>query len=226
MAKDPDRLQQLLQHRFSDQALVRLALTHRSADKINNERLEFLGDALLDLVVGELLYNTYPDADEGELSRLRSRLVNKTALASIGRSLQLGEFIRLGTGEAKSGGRQRNSILADTVEALVAAVYLDAGLAVCANVVNHVMAELLAKLNPASQAKDYKTRLQELMQAKGLNLPQYLVVDTQGEAHEQIFFVECAVSLLVQPLRGSGNSKRLAEQEAAHKVLAALGEQS
>ena len=217
-------LQQALDYQFSDPAPAMLALTHRSASRNNNERLEFLGDALLDFVVGEMLFQRYPEASEGDLSRQRAAIVNKSALAKVGRGLQLGDMVRLGSGEAKSGGKQRDSILADTVEALVAAVYLDGGIDACRAAVEHLLGVLVANPRLAEPAKDYKTRLQELMQARGLPLPQYLVVDIGGEAHDQTFFVECTVVELDDSARGSGPSKRIAEQEAARLILTALGE--
>lgn len=219
-----DRLQAQLDYDFSDPVPATLALTHRSASRRNNERLEFLGDALLDFVVAEMLYRRYPDASEGDLSRQRAAVVNKSALAKVGRGLDLGELLRLGTGESRSGGRQRDSILADTVEALIAAVYLDGGLEPCRAVVEHLLGALVASPKLAESGKDFKTRLQELMQSRGLPLPQYLVVDITGEAHEQTFFVECSVESLAESARGSGASKRLAEQEAARLTLYALGE--
>jgi len=219
-----DRLQAQLSYQFSDPAPARLALTHRSASRQNNERLEFLGDALLDFVVGEMLYRRYPDASEGDLSRQRAAIVNKAALARVGRHLGLGDLVRLGTGESRSGGRERDSILADTVEALIAAVYLDGGLAPCQALVERLLGPLIASPRLAEPAKDYKTRLQELMQARGLPLPQYLVVDTTGEAHEQTFYVECSIEPLTESARGIGPSKRVAEQEAARLALCALGE--
>lgn len=196
MALSLDSLQQSLQYEFSDPGLLELALTHRSAARNNNERLEFLGDALLDFIVGEILYECYADASEGELSRLRSRMVNKSALAGIGRDLDLGQYLRLGTGEVKSGGKQRDSILADSVEALIAAVYLDGGLSPCSELVSRLTADLSKRFRPSGESKDFKTRLQEWLQARGLELPQYLVVDTAGEAHARTFYVECLVPLL------------------------------
>ena len=219
-----DKLQAQLNYQFSDPAPARLALTHRSASRQNNERLEFLGDALLDFVVGEMLFRRYPDASEGDLSRQRAAIVNKSALAGLGRRLKLGDLVRLGTGESRSGGRERDSILADTVEALIAAVYLDGGLAPCQEVIERLLGPQVESPGLAEPAKDYKTRLQELMQARGLPLPQYLVVDITGEAHEQTFYVECSIEPLAESARGVGASKRLAEQEAARLALTALGE--
>ena len=187
--------------------------------KRNYERLEFLGDALLDLIIGELLYFRFSDASEGELSRLRASFVNKSALARLGKKLKLGALVRLGAGEAKSGGKQRESILADVVEALVAAVYLDGGLDACKEMVAGLTEEMLENPRQHAQSKDAKTRLQELLQARGLPLPVYKVLKTSGEAHEQTFHVECQTPLLEQATRGTGSSKRSAEQDAAEQAL-------
>ena len=224
MPKELDTLQLKLAYQFKDPHLIRLALTHRSASIDNNERLEFLGDALLDLIVGESLYLQHEDAQEGDLSRMRSAIVNKQALAAIGRSLGLGEHVALGSGELKSGGQTRDSILADAVEALVAAVYLDGGMEPCRQLVAGWTKESVQQ--PEKQReKDAKTRLQEFMQAQGASLPKYEVISTSGEAHAQTFLVQCTVTDLAPPQQGSGRSKRAAEQEAAARVLALLQEQ-
>jgi ribonuclease III len=222
MAIDLDKLQQLLNHQFSDPDLARLALTHRSANKLNNERLEFLGDSLLGYVVAEILFENFPQASEGELSRLRAMLVNKTTLAEIAREISLKDFIQLGTGERKSGGDDRDSILADAIEALIAAIYLDAGLNSCKSLIKNWIADRIATESVVEQQKDAKTKLQELMQAQGLNLPAYNVVKISGEAHQQNFLVECRVELMTDPQQGSGTSKRNAEQEAATRMLTEL----
>ena len=223
MAENLDRLQNILAYQFSDLTLAKQALTHRSASKDNNERLEFLGDALLDFIVGEALFSTYADASEGNLTRMRAAIVNKTALAAIAHDLELGACLVLGAGEANSGGKQRDSILADTYEALVAAIYLDGGMDPCKQFVMRSTAELIK--NPQQgQRKDYKTRLQELLQSRAEELPQYRVVETHGEAHAQQFVVECEVAALPKAERGHGGSKRLAEQEAARKILGKMGE--
>jgi ribonuclease-3 len=223
MSADLDKLQQLLSYQFADPQLAQQALTHRSAGRDNNERLEFLGDALLDFVIGEILYEQYPEAQEGELSRLRARMVNKSALAHIGRDLNLGNLVRLSSGEAKSGGKQRDSILADTVEALIAAVYLDGGLAPCKILVDRLTQSLQENYQQANDAKDAKTRLQEFLQASGHDLPRYKVTAIDGEAHDQVFHVQCHSSMLAEPTMGSGRSKRKAEQVAAQLALETLG---
>ena len=221
MGADLVQLQTTLAYQFKNTQLLKQALTHRSFGVDNNERLEFLGDALLDLIVGESLFNQHPGADEGNLSRLRSAIVNKSALAGIGREWNLGEHVLLGAGELKSGGRSRDSILADTVEAVVAAVYLDGGLAACRKLVDAWTLEFVR--NPeARQTKDAKTRLQEKMQASGHGLPDYQVLAIEGEAHAQSFLVECRVEGLERVHRGRGRSKRAAEQQAALETLRSL----
>jgi len=221
MTSDLAKLQTALGYQFKNTQLLKLALTHRSFGADNNERLEFLGDALLDLIVGESLFNNHPAADEGALSRMRSSIVNKSALADIGRELNLGEHILLGSGELKSGGNSRDSILADTVEALAAAVYLDGGLAACQKLVDAWAREFVR--NPETRKiKDAKTRLQEKMQASGHGLPKYKVLAIEGEAYAQSFLVECRVEGLERGHQGRGSSKRAAEQQAALETLNSL----
>nr|WP_239538078.1 ribonuclease III [Dyella mobilis] len=210
-------------HHFRDTSLAALALTHRSAGKPNNERMEFLGDALLGAIVAEMLYETHPKASEGEMSRLRAQLVNGQALAVMARELELGDRLKLGSGELKSGGFRRDSILADAFEALVAAVYLDAGFEACRKAVRTLFADRVAALPRSS--KDAKTRLQEWLQARGWPLPQYELVGAEGEDHARTFDVNCAVSEpLVVTASGRGGSRRLAEQDAAEIVLSRLQE--
>jgi ribonuclease-3 len=212
-------------HRFADPALARLALTHRSVGKPNNERLEFLGDALLGVLVAELLYQAHPNASEGELSRLRAQLVNGQALAEIARTLEMGDDLRLGPGELKSGGYRRESILADAFEAMIAAVYLDAGYDACREVVRGQFAGQIAALRRSS--KDAKTRLQEWLQGRGLPLPTYDLVDSHGDDHAKIFDVTCAIEQpIIYSVEGRGGSRRAAEQEAAEAVLHRLLEQA
>ncbi|MEO8810652.1 MAG: ribonuclease III [Rhodanobacter sp.] len=205
-------------HRFSDPALEQLALTHRSAGRPNNERLEFLGDALLGSIIAELLYEVHPKASEGELSRLRAQLVNGQALAVVGRDLELGDGLKLGPGELKSGGFRRDSILADAFEALVAAIYLDAGFDTCRQAVRDLFGERVAALRRSS--KDAKTRLQEHLQSGGWPLPQYELVASHGDDHAKTFDVSCRIS---EPLSlaadATAGSRRAAEQEAAETVL-------
>lgn len=210
-----------LDYRFRDPALTELALTHRSVGRPNNERLEFLGDALLGAVVAEMLYEAHPRASEGELSRLRAQLVNGQALAVLARELELGERLKLGPGELKSGGYRRDSILADAFEALIAAVYLDGGFQSCRAIVRSLFTQRVADLPRSS--KDAKTRLQEWLQARGLPLPLYELIGSQGDDHAKIFDVACSIAE-PSPLRvhASGPSRRAAEQEAAEMVLAYL----
>lgn len=217
------KFQQDLNYQFTNVDLAQQALTHRSANQSHNERLEFLGDSLLGYIVAEFLMDSYPDASEGELSRMRSSLVKKESLAIIARDLNLGDYMNLGTGEIKSGGKHRESILADAVEAIIAAVYLDGGIDVCRPLVKHWCDTILGAESAVPRQKDAKTRLQELMQAKGLPLPDYQVTEVTGEAHQQTFHVQCTVDIAT-PQHGVGSSKRLAEQEAAEKILANLSE--
>lgn len=213
-----------LNYSFTDTDLAQRALTHRSANQLHNERLEFLGDSLLGYIVAEYLYDNYPDASEGQLSRMRASLVKKESLVAIARDLNLGEYVNLGVGELKSGGKQRDSILADTVEAIIAAVYLDGGIQACRPLVQHWCKTILGAESAVPQCKDAKTRLQEMMQAKGLCLPEYRVTAVSGEAHQQTFHVECQIETLPAAQSGAGASKRIAEQEAAAKILLLLGE--
>lgn len=208
-------------YRFRDPGLATLALTHRSAGKPNNERMEFLGDALLGALVAELLFEAHPNASEGELSRLRAQLVNGQALAVIGRELELGDDLKLGPGELKSGGFRRDSILADAFEALVAAVYFDDGYDACRQVVRRLFSPRVAEIKRSS--KDAKTRLQEWLQGRGLPLPNYELTDSYGEDHAKIFDVSCTIDE-PEPLRveGRGGSRRAAEQDAAETVLRRL----
>lgn len=212
-----------LAYQFRDPALADLALTHRSVGKPNNERLEFLGDALLGAVIAELLYEVHPKASEGELSRLRAQLVNGQALAIVARELNLGDLLKLGTGELKTGGFRRDSILADAFEALIAAVYLDGGFDACRAVLRELFSERIAAIRRSS--KDAKTQLQELLQASGWPLPQYDLIAAHGEDHAKTFDVRCAIS---EPAPFSaesrGESRRAAEQEAAEIVLTQLQE--
>jgi len=210
-----------LGYRFTDESLLQLALTHRSAGRPNNERLEFLGDALVNLVVAEMLFDARPRASEGELSRLRAQLVSEPALAERARELQLGDALTLGSGELKSGGFRRDSILADAFEALVAAIYRDGGYAACRDWLGTIFATPLAAAGPPQ--KDPKTMLQEWLQGRGLPLPHYELLAEYGEEHARRFDVACAIEQPV-PARceGSGGSRRAAEQVAADLMLAFL----
>lgn len=208
-------------YRFRDPSLAVLAFTHRSAGQPNNERLEFLGDALLGALVGEMLFVAHPKANEGELSRLRSQLVSGHALAALARELELGDQLQLGPGELKSGGFRRDSILADALEALIAAIYLDGGFNTCRQVVHQLFAPRVVALRRSS--KDAKTRLQERLQAAGLPLPRYELIGSHGEAHARIFDVSCAIDEPVAiRVEASAGSRRAAEQDAAESVLEQL----
>lgn len=206
-----------LGYTFQQPALLDEALTHRSASARNNERLEFLGDALLNLVMAEYLFGHYPKASEGELSRLRASLVKGETLAELARSLKLGDWLNLGPGELKSGGFRRESILSDTMEAIFGAVYLDGGFTVCRDLIVRLYRDWLVRLTSASELKDPKTRLQEYLQARQQALPIYTVLEVRGEPHEQHFTVECAVA--DARTMAAGSSRRKAEQEAARQML-------
>jgi len=195
--------------------LLRQALTHRSHSTLHNERLEFLGDGVLNCVIAALLYERFPNMPEGHLSRLRANLVNQESLSRIAMSLQLGGELRLGEGELKSGGFRRPSILADALEAVTGAIFLDGGYDAAATVLNRIFDPLLSELDPKTEGKDPKTLLQELLQGRRLALPQYTVVSVHGEAHEQQFHVECVIPELEIRTSGSGPSRRSAEQSAA-----------
>ena len=206
-----------------DRALFIVALTHRSAEGPNNERLEFLGDSVLNLLLSERLYREFPTASEGDLSRLRARLVSEQPLAEIAQEMQLGELLQLGTGELKTGGHRRQSILADAFEALCGALYLDGGLEEVRARIGPKFEGRIAALPEASTLKDAKTRLQEFLQSRGHPLPTYTVTRTSGEPHEQTFLVSCAVPHAGVETEGEGPSRRRAEQIAAQAALQALG---
>ena len=215
-------LQERLQHRFSDPALLQRAVTHRSFSADHNERLEFLGDSVLNLAVASLLYVRLGSQPEGDLSRVRANLVKQETLHQLALGLRLSEVLRLGEGEARSGGQKRPSILADALEALIGAVYLDAGYASAEALVLRLFDAV--EINPQMQAaaKDAKTALQEWLQGRKMQLPQYRVVATEGAAHRQTFDVECAIGELALAERGLGGSRRAVEQSAATAMLATL----
>ncbi|AMR66352.1 MULTISPECIES: ribonuclease III [Pseudomonadaceae] len=223
MSQSLSRLERRLGHTFQNQELMLLALTHRSFAGRNNERLEFLGDAILNFVAGEALFERFPQAREGQLSRLRARLVKGETLAVLARGFELGEYLRLGSGELKSGGFRRESILADALEALIGAIYLDAGMDVARARVLDWLTNELDGLTLVDTNKDPKTRLQEFLQSRAVELPRYEVVDIQGEPHCRTFFVQCEIALLTDKTQGQGASRRIAEQVAAAAALVALG---
>ena len=209
-----------------DPALFRAALTHRSAAGANNERLEFLGDAVLNLVTARHLYNAFPDAAEGDLSRLRARVVSREPLAEVAAELDVGQVLQLGSGELKSGGFRRQSILADALEAVFGAIYLDGGLAAAEPVILRLFGPRIAALPEPEALKDAKTRLQEYLQSRSLSLPRYTVVKVDGEDHAQIFEVSCEVPTLGARAQGRGSSRRRAEQQAAERMLGAIAAQN
>jgi ribonuclease-3 len=221
--KSTGLLEKALGHEFTDRALLQQALTHRSAGSRNNERLEFLGDAILGGVVAEELYRRYSQASEGKLSRLRSRLVRRESLTDIAQLLDVGQYLTLGPGERRSGGHHRDSILSDAVEALFGAVYLDGGFAVCKRCILALFEEKLSSLPHVAFLKDAKTRLQEYLQSRQKSLPEYAVTSISGEAHAQFFKVSCMISDFDVPATsGQGGSRRQAEQQAAERMLAQL----
>ena len=223
MRKSTRPLEESLGHEFSDRSLLQQALTHRSAGSHNNERLEFLGDAILGAVIAEDLYRRYPQAREGELSRLRSRLVRRESLTGIGHALDIGQYLSLGGGERRSGGHHRGSILSDAVEAVLGAVYLDSGFEACRDCILTLFNDRLASLSGIEFLKDAKTRLQEYLQSRQLALPEYTVVEESGKAHARSFLVTCTVADVdLAPTQGQGSSRRLAEQQAAERMLAQL----
>ena len=225
MSSALDGLSRALGYRFGDPQLLQAAVTHRSAGSQNNERLEFLGDAVLGYIVAEWLFEQFPKATEGQLSRLRASLVKRATLAEIARQLNLGDYLLLGSGELKSGGFRRDSILADAMEAILGAIVLDSGngLEQCCACIHRLLASKVGELSPGEELKDPKTRLQELLQSRKLDLPAYDVVEVTGKAHHQRFAVECRVDAMQQCVRGEGSSRRRAEQAAAEAMLDRLG---
>jgi ribonuclease-3 len=215
-----ERLQARLGYSFKDPDLLALALTHRSCGSRNNERLEFLGDSILNHIIAEVLYHEHDSAREGELSRMRARLVKGETLAEVARELELGDYLRLGPGEMKSGGRRRDSILADTLEAIVGAMLLDSGLPGCRE---RVLDWFTARLSGLSATKDPKTQLQEYLQGRGKALPAYHLLKVEGEAHAQLFSVSCELPEYTVESQGAGSSRRRAEQAAALAALRELG---
>ncbi|MDT8406545.1 MAG: ribonuclease III [Methylococcales bacterium] len=225
MIKTPEALRRKLNLPFNDLALLTQALTHRSACQANNERLEFLGDAVLGLIVAEELFQRFPAAPEGVLSRLRASLVNQHALAELARLLNLGDYLILGSGELKSGGFRRESILSDALEAIIGALFLDQGLETCKTWVKTLMQERFQQLNLNNWQKDPKTRLQEWLQAKKQPLPSYDLINMTGMDHEQRFVVRCQIESVAQTTDGFGASRKKAEQQAAQRMLDLLEHQ-
>jgi ribonuclease-3 len=218
----PGALEKRLGHRFASPQLLEQALTHRSRGADNNERLEFLGDGVLGCAMADELYARFPQLSEGKLTRLRASLVREEALAEVAQTLGIGEFVRLGEGELAAGPEPRPSILADALEAVLGAVFLDGGYDAARKTVLAAFGPLIDRLDPERPAKDAKTRLQEILQAKHRRLPQYRVVSVLGEAHRQSFEVECSVTELGLAATGSGTSRQRAEQQAAKAMLEQL----
>ncbi|MEC8522824.1 MAG: ribonuclease III [Pseudomonadota bacterium] len=217
------KLSQRIGYTFNDESLVTLALTHRSLSGTNNERLEFLGDSILNFVIAEALFRKFPNAKEGKLSRLRARLVKGDTLAEIAKEFDLGEFLLLGSGEMKSGGHRRDSILADAVEAIIGAIYLDAGQEAASDRILAWYDSRLQSLTLEDPIKDPKTRLQEHQQANKMSLPKYTVVSVGGPGNEQIFTVSCRIPQQDEAVTAEGSSRRIAEQAAAQLFLKQLG---
>ncbi len=218
---DAQALQDALGYQFSAKGLLQQALTHRSHSSLHNERLEFLGDSILNCVIASLLFERFAKIDEGDLSRLRANLVKQQSLYEIAQRLELSQYLRLGEGELKSGGFRRPSILADTVEALFGAIFLDGGFDAARKTISRLYVPVLETVDPKTLGKDAKTLLQEYMQSRKIALPIYTVVATHGAAHSQEFEVECAIPKLSIQVLGSGGSRRGAEQAAAKKALEA-----
>lgn len=215
-------LTEVLHYEFKDPKLLDIALTHRSAARKHNERFEFLGDALISYIITSALFERYPQAKEGELSRLRAMLVKGETLASLAQDFGLSEYIKLGVGEKGSGGATRTSILADTMEAIVGAIYLDGGIGACQACVLAWYGPRISNISFKNDLKDPKTRLQEYLQSKRLPLPEYVVKDIHGKSHAQVFTVECKVEGLPYVTASKGSTRRKAEQEAARKFLELL----
>lgn len=219
MIENIARLTAQINYQFKDSALLEAALSHRSVGNQNYERLEFLGDAILNCVIAAELFRRYRKAKEGELSRLRASLVNGEMLAVLAKEFNLGDYLKLGIGELKSGGFLRKSILADSMEAIIGAIYLDSDFNHCEQAILKWFAPYLEKITSSKIPKDFKTRLQELLQAKKLPLPTYTVLAIEGEAHHQIFRVKCSVEPHLEDTEGQGDNRRAAEQQAAERML-------
>ena len=213
-----------LNYEIHDSLLLDRALTHRSSSSINNERLEYLGDAVLGFVIADILFSERNSANEGELSRLRSALVNKNTLALIAKRIHIEDYLNLGAGEKKSGGFRRASILADTLEAIFGAIYLDGGFDSIKTVIKNVFSEIILDLPDVNELKDPKTRLQEFLLGKNNELPVYKTRKIEGKEHKRIFHVVCNIETLNMFAEGSGSSRRDAEQEAAAEILLKIGE--
>jgi len=217
-----EQLEKILKYHFNDKSLLELALTHRSFQGKNNERLEFLGDSILNFIIAESLFKEFNLLPEGDLSRLRSQLVKSATLSEIGITLSLGDYLILGEGELKSSGWRRPSILADSVEAIIGAVFIDGGISSANKLITGWYQERLEAINPNDIQKDSKSVLQELLQAKKIPLPEYNIVSIDGEAHNQHFKVSCSIPKLGLSIEGEGTSRKVAEQSAAEESIKKL----
>ncbi|MBF9001631.1 MULTISPECIES: ribonuclease III [Vibrio] len=222
MTSPINQLEKKLGYTFQNSELINLALTHRSANGKHNERLEFLGDSILSFVVADDLYHRFPKVNEGDMSRMRATLVRGNTLAELGREFGLGDYLKLGPGELKSGGYRRDSILADAVEAIIGAIYLDSDIEVVRGIILSWYKSRLESIQPGVSQKDPKTRLQEFLQGRRKPLPVYTVTNIKGEAHNQEFTVSCEVAGVGEPVIGKGTSRRKAEQAAAETALEQL----
>ncbi len=216
-------LEAALGYTFREPRLLRDALTHRSFGTPHNERLEFIGDGILNCVIAVALFEKFPELPEGQLSRMRANLVSQPALHSLAQRLDISHHLRIGEGEEKSGGRERPSMLADALEAIFGSILLDSGFEAAQTTINRLYLNRISQVNPREGGKDAKTRLQEFMQSKHYPLPSYTVERVDGEAHAQVFTVRCSVPQVEQQATGSGQSRRAAEQQAANAVLSKLG---
>ncbi|WWO97970.1 MAG: ribonuclease III [Candidatus Dasytiphilus stammeri] len=216
-------LQKNIGYTFQQSLLLQQALTHRSASSKHNERLEFLGDSILSYVITNALYHLFPQVNEGNMSRMRSTLVREYTLAEIAREFNIGSYLRLGSGEIKNGGSYRESILADTIEAIIGGIFIDSNIYTVENLILIWYQSRISHLTPGEKQKDPKTRLQEFLQSQKLPLPTYLVVKVHGEAHDQIFTIRCQISGRAEMVIGMGRSRRKAEQVAAEQMLIKLG---
>ncbi|CAL4042707.1 Ribonuclease 3 [Buchnera aphidicola (Tetraneura ulmi)] len=218
-----EKLEKILGYQFIQKKLLKQALTHRSANKKHNERLEFLGDSILSFVISNVLYHNFPYVTEGDMSRMRATLVRGDTLAKIAYEFHLGKYLQLGQGEIKSGGGCRESILANTIEAIIGSIFLDSNIKTIESLILKWYSKRLKKISPGDKQKDPKTRLQEYLQSKHLPLPSYLIVKVYGEAHNQQFTIHCTITGMNEHLVGIGSSKRKAEQNAAYNALKKLG---
>jgi len=220
--QDFEKLFKNLGYSFKDRDLLKAALTHRSVKAANNERLEFLGDSIVNFIIAEVLYSHYAHSKEGELTRYRSLLVKGETLAALAKELEIGQYLLLGTGELKTGGRNRESILADSLEAVIAGIYHDGGMDICRQCVLSWYGSRIEQLSEIRNSQDPKTQLQEFLQSRGQGLPIYTVVVVRGKAHEQIFVVSCKIKTLDKLIQAEGSSRRRAEQQAAAMMLREL----